>query len=106
MPSLLEHRKNCNDDSIFVFETYEKKPFRTSDKISSHYWKKILISQKIEYRNLYQMRHTFASQMLMNNESILWVSKMLGHKDSAMTLQKYARYIPTKDIKRASFLER
>ena len=52
------------------------------------------------------MRHTFASQMLMNNESILWVSKMLGHKDSSMTLQKYARYIPTRDIKRACFLER
>jgi integrase len=66
----------------------------------------VLIAQNIEYRNLYQMRHTFASQMLMNNESILWVSKMLGHKDSSMTLQRYARYIPTKDIKRASFLQR
>lgn len=52
------------------------------------------------------MRHTFASKMLMNNESILWVSKMLGHKDSSMTLQKYARYIPSQDVKRASFLDR
>jgi len=30
-------------------------------------------------------------QILINNESILWVSKMLAHKDSAMTMQKYAR---------------
>lgn len=106
MPYLVEHKKIVKAASIFLFETYEDKPFYTSDKISSHYWKKVLIAQNIEYRNLYQMRHTFASQMLMNNESILWVSKMLGHKDSSMTLQKYARYIPTKDIKRASFLQR
>ena len=52
------------------------------------------------------MRHTFASQMLMNNEDILWTSQMLGHKNSSMTLNKYARYIPRKDIKRAGFLER
>jgi hypothetical protein len=31
---------------------------------------------------------------------------MLGHKDSTMTLEKYARYIPRKDIKRAGFLNR
>ncbi|MFT5874165.1 MAG: integrase [Clostridium sp.] len=106
MPYLIEHRKIAKDDSIFLFETYEGKPFARSDKISSHYWKKVLITQNIEYGNLYQMRHTFASQMLMNNEIILWVSKMLGHKDSSMTLQKYARYIPSQDVKRASFLDR
>jgi len=105
MPYLVKHKKLMGD-STFLFETYENKPFNTSDKISSHYWKKVLIAQKIEYRNLYQMRHTFASQMLMNNESILWVSKMLGHKDSSMTLQKYARYIPSNNVKRAIFLER
>ncbi|MDF1877413.1 tyrosine-type recombinase/integrase [Sulfurimonas sp. SAG-AH-194-L11] len=106
IPYLREHRKIVKNDSTFLFETYEGKPFARSDKISSHYWKKTLIAQDIEYRNLYQMRHTFASQMLMNNESILWVSKMLGHKDSSMTLQKYARYIPSNDVKRATFLER
>jgi integrase len=52
------------------------------------------------------MRHTFASQMLMNGEDILWTSQMLGHKDSTMTLEKYARYIPQKNVKRASFLDR
>ena len=105
-PYLVEHRKISRDDSKFVFETNRGKPYQRSDKISSHYWKKILLSQDIKYRNLYQMRHTFASQMLMNNEDILWVAHMLGHKDSTMTLEKYARYIPRKDIKRAGFLNR
>ena len=52
------------------------------------------------------MRHAFASQMLMNNEDILWTSQMLGHKDSSMTLEKYTRYIPQKNVKRADFLKR
>ena len=29
---------------------------------------------------------------------------MLGHKDSAMTLQKYTRHMKQKDKKRAEFL--
>lgn len=105
-PYLIEHRKIVDEDSVFVFETQKKKPFARSDKIGSHYWKKVLEQQNIPYRNLYQMRHTFASQMLMNNEDILWTTQMLGHKDSSMTLEKYARYIPRKNVKRASFLNR
>ena len=61
-------------------------------------------SLKIPYRNLYQMRHTFASMMISNGEDILWVSNMLGHKDSSMTLEKYARYIKKNDKKRGVFL--
>lgn len=105
-PYLIEHREISDCDSTFLFETQKGNAYTTNDKISSNYWKRVLKEQNILYRNLYQMRHTFTSQMLSNNEDILWVSKMLGHKDSSMTLQKYAIYIPKKDIKRASFLER
>ena len=43
--------------------------------------------------------------MLENGEDILWVSNMLGHIDSTMTLSRYARYIKRDDVKRATFLE-
>jgi integrase len=43
--------------------------------------------------------------MLENGEDILWVSNMLGHVDSTMTLSRYARYIKRDDKKRATFLE-
>jgi integrase len=42
---------------------------------------------------------------LENGEDILWVSNMLGHVDSTMTLSRYARYIKRDDKKRATFLE-
>ncbi|MCX6051056.1 MAG: tyrosine-type recombinase/integrase [Campylobacterales bacterium] len=51
------------------------------------------------------MRHTFATMMIENGEDILWVSNMLGHKDSSMTLQMYAKYRKRENVKRASFLD-
>jgi integrase len=93
------------DKSEYVFETYFGEPFNTCDKISSHYWRPTLKNLGITYRNLYQMRHTFASLMISNGEDILWVSNMLGHKHSSMTLDMYARYIRQKNRKRATFLQ-
>ena len=94
---LIEHKNRSKSDSVYVFETQSGEAYKKTDNISSHFWKKILKSQDIEYRNMYQMRHTFASQMLSDGENILWVSKMLGHKDRSMTLDVYAQYMPQKE---------
>lgn len=104
MPYLIKHRAMMLDESIYLFETFRNQPYTTCDKISYSYWKPALIKAEIPYRNLYQMRHTFASLMVANGEDILWVSNMLGHKDSSMTLQVYARYVKQQHRKRATFL--
>jgi integrase len=44
--------------------------------------------------------------ILKNGEDILWISNMLGHTDSTMTLSRYAKYIKRDEKKRASFLEK
>ena len=98
------HRELCRAEQVYMFETYKGEPFNTTDKISVWYWKPLLESLGIPYRNLYQMRHTFASMMISNGEDILCVSNMLGHKDSSMTLEKYARYVKRNDKKRGLFL--
>ena len=51
------------------------------------------------------MRHSFATVMIEHGEDILWVSHMLGHSDTSMTLQMYAKYRKQKDKKRATFLK-
>ena len=68
-------------------------------------WKKTLKACGLKYRPIYHTRHTFATMMLENNEDILWVSSMLGHKDATMTLSHYARYVNRKGKKRATFLQ-
>ncbi|MGM0608982.1 MAG: tyrosine-type recombinase/integrase [Candidatus Muiribacteriota bacterium] len=104
LPYLEAHRELANESSEYIFTTSKGQPFNTCSKIAAWYWKPTLKQCDIEYRNLYQMRHTFASLMISNGEDILWVAQMLGHKDASMTLEKYARYVKTKNKKRAQFL--
>jgi hypothetical protein len=40
------------------------------------------------------MRHTFASLLLQAGAPITYVSRQLGHKDSAITLRVYAHWLP------------
>ena len=40
------------------------------------------------------MRHSFASLLLQAGEPITYVSRQLGHKDSAITLKVYAHWLP------------
>jgi integrase len=76
---------------------------------STDYWneefKRLLRRSGMINRNIYQCRHTFASQMLSNGEDLIWVSKYIGHKNPNITLQKYARLIPGDKKVRAKFLE-
>lgn len=104
LPYLQEHLKYKTDESEYMFNSLHKKPFTCFHSISRTYWRPIFDKIDIEYRNPYQMRHTFASMMISNGEDILWVSKMLGHTNSAITLTMYARYIENKDKKRGAFL--
>lgn len=103
-PYLENHLKYKIDESEYLFNSFYKKPFTDFSCISKTYWRPVFEKLDIEYRNPYQMRHTFASMMISNGEDILWVSKMLGHTNSAITLTMYARYIENKDKKRGAFL--
>lgn len=104
IPYIKNHLKYKTDDSKYVFTSRLNKPYHSAIKISTTYWKKILEKVNISYRNLYQMRHTFASMMISSGEDILWVSSMLGHKNSIITLSTYAKYIKNDKKQRGTFL--
>jgi integrase len=56
-------------------------------------WVKQLKLAKVEYSNLYQMRHTYASMLLPNGENILWVASQLGHVGTEMVIRTYGKWI-------------
>lgn len=62
-------------------------------------WKTLLSRLKIRYRTPYQMRHTFASQLLSDGENPHFVAKLLGHKTVEMVYRVYGRWIPKDEIK-------
>ena len=100
----LENHLQFKTDNEYIFLARGNIPFNSSNKISSIYWARVLKELNIPYRNLYQMRHTFASMMIASGEDILWVSSMLGHKNANITLQVYAKYIKNDKKSRGTFL--
>ncbi|WP_051488736.1 site-specific integrase [Aliarcobacter lanthieri] len=102
---LKEQRKITGlSESLFVLKGYKNKKLYNSSSLIL-YWKKILEKCKLEYRSIYQTRHSFASNMLSNKEDIFWVSQMLGHKSINITSEKYSKYIKSNRDKKTTFLD-
>ncbi len=58
--------------------------------------------QDIAIGNMRRLRHTFASLLLQEAAPITYVSRQLGHKDSAITLRVYAHWLPDTSSARPS----
>jgi integrase len=108
LPTLLKFLKNqhslTGDKNSYVFLNGNDKNYFDSNKIRDYSWKTTLINAGVEYRTIYNTRHTFASLMISKGEDVLWVSHMLGHSSTEMTLRKYTKYIKNEKKKRATFL--
>lgn len=92
----LQNQLKLTKDNSFVFVTKFNKSFYSHDIININF-KKLLVKNNIKARKLYNLRHTFASQLISNGADIVWVSKMLGHKDVSITLITYTKYIKEND---------
>ncbi len=104
LPYLKNQYRLTGDKNSYVFLNDASEHFYDIKRIRNTHWKRVLKKCGLEYRPIYHTRHTFATVMLENGEDILWVSNMLGHTDSTMTLSRYARYIKRENKKRAAFL--
>lgn len=80
----------------YVFLNSSKNPFYNHDIVSLNF-KNILKQSGVKERVLYNLRHTFASQMISQGIDIVWVSRMLGHKDVSITLKIYTKFIQEDD---------
>jgi integrase len=88
----LQAQRKLTTTEEYVFVNSSHKSFYSHDIINLNLRKRLQI-QNIEVRPLYQLRHSFASRMIKSGIDITWVSAMLGHKDSSITLQVYTKYI-------------
>jgi len=88
----LEYQYKLTSDNEYIFINTSKKHFYSHDVINLNF-KNLLKLNSIEIRTLYNLRHTFASKMISSGADIVWVSKMLGHKDVSITLKVYTKFI-------------
>ena len=93
--ALIEQYKLTNG-SEYIFVNKSKMPFYTHDIVAVNF-RKCLENSGVPVRPLYNLRHTFASQMISKGADIVWVSKTLGHKNVSITLSFYTKFIKEDD---------
>ncbi|HQS65913.1 MAG TPA: site-specific integrase [Sulfuricurvum sp.] len=87
-----------------VFLNRWGEPWNTPDFLNLRF-KLLLKNIGTARRNIYNTRHTFASQMLAKKIDIGWISKTMGHENIQITLQTYAKYVPKDSDDRDMFLK-
>lgn len=99
IPFLENQKKITGNHNSFVFLTQRtNKHFHSAGKIREQIWIKALKKANVEYRNLHQTRGTFISTLISNGEDITYVSKIAGHENVKITLERYSQYIPVQNM--------
>jgi integrase len=99
IPYLENQYKLTGKYGSYVFLTSRtNKHYHSAGKIREQIWIKALEKANVSYRNLHQTRGTFISTLISNGEDINYVSKIAGHENVKVTLEKYSEYIPVKNL--------
>jgi len=81
-----------NNDYLFV--TQYNKPYIDTKVFCDHFWRPSLKELDIEYRRPYNMRHTYATNMLYRNlVTPVQLSQLLGHANTQMVFDVYVKYL-------------
>ena len=64
---------------------------------AEHWWRGLLKDASVEYRPIYQLRHTFASRALKLGATPIEVAGWLGHSSIRHVCDVYAQWASTKD---------
>lgn len=68
-------------------------PWSTDAQVRKTMWEPLVKRAKIRHRNVYQVRHTYASALLTAGENPWFVAQQLGHVDVTMVFQTYGKFI-------------
>ena len=82
--------KRCNGKYFFCNEDGSR---IDNEHLRKCVWKPALKKAGIEYREMKQTRHSFATNALSCGESPLWIAKVMGHRDTDMIIRVYSKYI-------------
>lgn len=61
--------------------------------VTDRCWRFVLKRAGLRYRNQYQTRHSYASNLLSGGENPLFVAQQMGHADTQMIMRTYGKWI-------------
>lgn len=70
-----------------------QEPWSTDAQVRKTAWLPIMARSGIDYRNPYQIRHTYASTLLTAGANPWYVAQQLGHEDVEMVFRTYGKFI-------------
>lgn len=68
-------------------------PWSTDAQVRKTFWLPVCTRSGVDYRNPYQVRHTYASTLLTDGHNPWYVAAQLGHEDVEMVFRTYGRFI-------------
>lgn len=80
-------------DRVFQNPRARAKDRQWDDKTLAAVWRRAHNGTGIVYRNPYQLRHTWASNLLSQGENIALIAKLLGHKTIEVAMKTYAKWV-------------
>lgn len=89
---VLQELKNSHTVAIdnYVFVNKKGNPI---DKHLDRIWARALKKAGLRHRPSYQLRHTFATQLLTDGFPVNYVARLLGHSTIDVTIRHYSRWI-------------
>jgi integrase len=100
VPYTLPPGVKITEDNIFKLIPRELKPklrlLRAEldlANLRNRIWYPTLKRAGLRPRDLYQTRHTFARLMLQAGEDPAWIARMMGHSNTRMLFERYAKWI-------------
>jgi integrase len=97
-PYLKMQMQTATSINVFV-NPNTKNRFYGTEKLTQ-YWKETLLKANLDYKILYNTRHTFITNMLESGfYSLLEIAQIVGHSNSDMIIKNYAKYIKGEHLK-------
>ncbi len=92
MPYIVKMYNTGNSE--YMLTTQYNQPYRDSFVFTVRWWKPTLKALNLEYRRPYNMRHTYATNMLYRNLcSPAELAQLLGHSSTQMVYDVYVSYM-------------
>ncbi|MGE0825512.1 MAG: tyrosine-type recombinase/integrase [Candidatus Binatia bacterium] len=77
----------------WVFISTERNPIDQAN-FHNRVWRKLLAKAGLRYIRVHDLRHTFASLLIQNGESLAYVKEQMGHHSIKITVDTYGHLVP------------
>ena len=66
-----------------------------SNNFLDRVWRPLLKALGLRYRTVHAIRHTYATPMIMDRASLVYVQRQVGHSSITITVDTYTHWIET-----------